>query len=267
MAQKLNQFGMTNFELVSFDLRFINQYLFAFIYGSIFSICFYFIMTLDSKQLKSTVLAFIAGCAWSDEITYPIQEVKLKKVTISDLINHFFYTFLLSIILYVITGILWADITQQRRFLVCILLSTFYLLKLLFESKKYTEQSSLFQRYSSDFFVKILIAMVILSGVYILDYLIQWDFNGLISLFMQYFPYNLISTIIFLSVTSIFAHYLIRTILYVKGVLPFKFVKFFNFLTKKRILEYEFGTWRFRHKIIQDYFAKMDIEKFLKKEE
>ena len=44
---------------------------------------------------------------------------------------------------------------------------------------------------------------------------------------------------------------------YRKGLLPFRLVDFLNTMTERHILESDGATWRFRHKIIQDYFAEL----------
>ncbi len=41
-----------------------------------------------------------------------------------------------------------------------------------------------------------------------------------------------------------------------KGLLPSKLVTFLNAMSVRHFLETDGATWRFRHKILQDYFAK-----------
>ncbi|WP_367390114.1 NACHT domain-containing protein [Lewinella sp. LCG006] len=55
---------------------------------------------------------------------------------------------------------------------------------------------------------------------------------------------------------SIIQHFHLRYILYKKGLLPWRLVDFLNEATKNNILESDGGSWRFRHRILQDYFAK-----------
>jgi len=37
--------------------------------------------------------------------------------------------------------------------------------------------------------------------------------------------------------------------------MPLRWVSFFKYATSARILEQDGGQWRFRHQILQDYFA------------
>ncbi|WP_367390113.1 hypothetical protein [Lewinella sp. LCG006] len=55
---------------------------------------------------------------------------------------------------------------------------------------------------------------------------------------------------------SIIQHFHLRRILYKKGLLPWRLVDFLNEATKNNILESDGGSWRFRHRILQDYFAE-----------
>ena len=56
--------------------------------------------------------------------------------------------------------------------------------------------------------------------------------------------------------TSFFKHLILRLFLYGEKKLPLRWVSFFNYATAARILEQDGGQWRFRHQILQDYFAK-----------
>lgn len=54
---------------------------------------------------------------------------------------------------------------------------------------------------------------------------------------------------------SILQHFHLRYLLYKKGLLPFRLVDFLNEMTSLHLLETDGATWRFRHRIIQEYFA------------
>ncbi len=54
---------------------------------------------------------------------------------------------------------------------------------------------------------------------------------------------------------SILQHWLLRYQLYRKRLLPLRLVDFLNQMTENHILESDGATWRFRHRLIQDYFA------------
>ena len=54
---------------------------------------------------------------------------------------------------------------------------------------------------------------------------------------------------------SILQHFHLRYLFFRKGLLPWHLVSFLQEATQANILESEGGSWRFRHKILQDYFA------------
>ena len=56
---------------------------------------------------------------------------------------------------------------------------------------------------------------------------------------------------------SILQHWLLRYQLYQKGLLPWRLVDFLNKMTEQRILESDGAAWRFRHRIIQEYFSDL----------
>ena len=56
---------------------------------------------------------------------------------------------------------------------------------------------------------------------------------------------------------SILQHWLLRHQFYRQGLLPLKLVRFLNEMTRRYILESDGATWRFRHRLIQEYFAGM----------
>lgn len=59
---------------------------------------------------------------------------------------------------------------------------------------------------------------------------------------------------------SILQHWHLRHLLHKKGLLPKKLVPFLNDMVKCNILETTGATWRFRHRILQDYFADQWVE-------
>jgi len=51
-------------------------------------------------------------------------------------------------------------------------------------------------------------------------------------------------------------HFVLRVAINIEKKAPLQYVKFLNAATKARILEKDGGHWRFRHQLIQDYFAQ-----------
>lgn len=93
--------------------------------------------------------------------------------------------------------------------------------------------------------------------------LIFWLFFGLGRSMEHDLPYNLqinqpyqrfrasMRTLHF----SILQHGLLRYQLYRQGLLPLRLVDFLNKMTKCHLMESDGATWRFRHQLIQNYFA------------
>jgi hypothetical protein len=55
---------------------------------------------------------------------------------------------------------------------------------------------------------------------------------------------------------SIIQHYHLLYLLDKKGLLPLKLVDFLNYMKDRGFLESDGATWRFRHRLLQDYFDK-----------
>lgn len=70
-------------------------------------------------------------------------------------------------------------------------------------------------------------------------------------------PYQRFISSLYRANFSIFQHFFLRYLLFIKGYIPFKLVPFLNKLSKKHLLEKNGGIWRFRHRILQEYFAKI----------
>ena len=60
---------------------------------------------------------------------------------------------------------------------------------------------------------------------------------------------------------SFFQHLMLRSQLFQKGLLPLHLVEFLDEMTHRHILETDGARWRFRHKLIMEYFTKMWIER------
>jgi len=83
--------------------------------------------------------------------------------------------------------------------------------------------------------------------------IIQDDSKLLIGLFLLFmFPMILLLLIRM----PLIQHCILRIALNLEKKAPLQYVKFLNTTTKARILERDGGHWRFRHQLIQDYFAQ-----------
>lgn len=61
---------------------------------------------------------------------------------------------------------------------------------------------------------------------------------------------------------SILEHWLLRYQFYKKGLLPLQLVRFLNAMVEIHLIESDGATWRFRHRILQEYFAQEWEEKY-----
>lgn len=59
---------------------------------------------------------------------------------------------------------------------------------------------------------------------------------------------------------SILQHFHLRYLFSREGLLPFQLIDFLNDLSRYNILETDGGAWRFRHRILQEYFAEKWVE-------
>ena len=59
---------------------------------------------------------------------------------------------------------------------------------------------------------------------------------------------------------SILQHFHLRYLLHKKEALPLDLVDFLNEMSARHLLETDGATWRFRHRIIQEYFAGLWVE-------
>ena len=71
-------------------------------------------------------------------------------------------------------------------------------------------------------------------------------------------PYIIILTfgLVGLFRTPILKHAVLRVCLTLEGAMPLRYANFLSYATDLRILERDGGQWRFRHQIMQDYFAR-----------
>ncbi len=69
-------------------------------------------------------------------------------------------------------------------------------------------------------------------------------------------PYQRFKSSMWILHFSILQHMYLKWLLHRKGLLPFKLVKFLQKATVNNILESDGGSWRFRHRVLQNYFSE-----------
>lgn len=85
--------------------------------------------------------------------------------------------------------------------------------------------------------------------------------NSNYSFFIQInYPYQRFMSSMRVLHFSILQHWHLRHLLHKKGLLPKKLVPFLNDMVACNILETTGASWRFRHRILQDYFADQWVE-------
>lgn len=92
--------------------------------------------------------------------------------------------------------------------------------------------------------------------VWLVVWLVEFIGNGSSDLLQIKTPYQRFNSSMKVLYFSILQHFHLRRLLYSKGALPLDLVAFLNEMTAHYLLESDGATWRFRHRIIQDYFAE-----------
>jgi hypothetical protein len=118
---------------------------------------------------------------------------------------------------------------------------------------------------TSDQSIMVIIALGLLAGL-LLGVIIA-VFRGLVSTLQNYqsalqisTPYQRFTASAKNLHFSILQHLLLRYQFYKKGLIPLRLVDFLNELSDRRILETDGATWRFRHRILQEWFAERWVE-------
>lgn len=103
----------------------------------------------------------------------------------------------------------------------------------------------------NQFLIKNLITgiLIMLFGIWIPGYKVS-------SLLQINKPYQRFNSSLRNGMFPMVAHACLRLAIFLEGSLPLRLVHFLNEMTERRLLESDGGSWRFRHKILQDYFAK-----------
>lgn len=74
-------------------------------------------------------------------------------------------------------------------------------------------------------------------------------------LFMCWMPSHFLSVFGYLYGSGFFKHFILRVCFWIEGSMPLRWRSFFNTCSQVGILEKDGGGWRFRHQLLQDYFA------------
>jgi len=100
-------------------------------------------------------------------------------------------------------------------------------------------------------------ALTLIPSVFYL-YLVKDLFRDILFILPITISFLLLPAILlFLVKMPLIRHFILRIALTLEKKVPLKYVNFLNAATKARILERDGGHWRFRHQLIQDYFAKL----------
>ena len=103
------------------------------------------------------------------------------------------------------------------------------------------------------FYLGFILSLVINVASNLIDFLLG-DKNSFIQLKTPYQRFNASAKNLYFSIIQ---HFVLRYQLYHKGALPFRLVTFLKELTQNNLMESNGATWRFRHRILQDYFAEL----------
>ncbi len=109
------------------------------------------------------------------------------------------------------------------------------------------------------FLICVPIALLIFSSFLIFFTTIDIYSALVTSLVLGLFPGLLIG--ITTSGIPVIQHFILRTILWFSGYIPWNYAKFLNYCTNRLLLQRVGGGYRFIHKMLQDHFAQMEFER------
>lgn len=110
--------------------------------------------------------------------------------------------------------------------------------------------------------ISLILFLVVFPFLFLMKGLIDLLDNDYLNLLQINGPYQRFYASMWSLHFSILQHFHLRYLLYKKGLIPWKLVDFLNDMTKQHILESDGGTWRFRHRIIQDHFTELWEEEY-----
>lgn len=94
-------------------------------------------------------------------------------------------------------------------------------------------------------------------------YYLKIDFSQHLSNFEIAMAYLIASLLLTLPVTlfnsPLIQHLLLRILVYLEGTVPLRYNTFLNKVSTTGLMEKDGGQWRFRHRLIQDYFALLSF--------
>jgi len=119
----------------------------------------------------------------------------------------------------------------------------------------YSNEDSIYQLINGVGSLGVGIIVTILAGfMYSMLYVLTHHYSTLIQINKPYQRFKASAKSLHFSISQ---HWHLRYLIYKKGLLPWKLVPFLNILSQNHLLETDGATWRFRHRILQDYFADL----------
>jgi hypothetical protein len=103
-------------------------------------------------------------------------------------------------------------------------------------------------------FIIVLVIALAIVLTFVLFKIIATESSDFIQIKSPYQRFNASMKVLHFSIVQ---HWHLRYLLYKKGALPLDLVDFLNEMKDRNLLESDGATWRFRHRMIQDYFAAL----------
>ncbi|HPH19256.1 MAG TPA: NACHT domain-containing protein [Haliscomenobacter sp.] len=261
LAVVLNAESRVNFELVDFQPRHLdkkrrdnlvfglfcglgNTFVFGFVFGLSVVSVIYFVLGL----VFGLVIAFVLGL----DVT-PIEVIKIKWSNLTN--KSVWLNFLvLGLVLGLVFGLTYGSVNGLVNGLV-LGLSLSLSHGLIEDTSSFSSVKMPYHRFISEIAFTVypcmFFALLTLLPTIYADRAIPTFFD-----FLYYLELGLLfGVFICLLVIAFSKHLILRLCLYWEKKLPLRWVSFFSYATAARILEQDGGQWRFRHQILQDYFA------------
>lgn len=126
------------------------------------------------------------------------------------------------------------------------------------ETKKNTSTKKSFHRLSGNLLKQLLAIASISVSSLLLIISIFVEITQPLETGLVIILYGIIVFVLSIMSTSLFQHFLLAILLYRENKAPLRMAQFYNYCSELCLLERDGGSWRFRHKIIHDYFLNLE---------
>ncbi|AEE51556.1 NACHT domain-containing protein [Haliscomenobacter hydrossis] len=252
LAFILNAESRVNFELVDFQPRHLEKkWMGNLVYGLVFGLVFGLVLGLVVGLIGVLVFGLVFGFVVGWNLYSDVRPQEIRKIRWSNLTNKSLWlsVWVKALFFGLYLGLMSESVIGSALGLVIGLNID------LAEHAAFSAVKTPYHRLNSRIIAEASRWMIIALCMLLL---IQYGADSIQKFydFLYYLGFGIpISIFLGLTLTAFFKHLILRLCLYWEKKLPLRWVSFFSYATSARILEQDGGQWRFRHQILQDYFA------------